>query len=145
MTGLKQTDEAKDRFFEASMETLRAEYDKYEKRKSNLLDRLADEEIAKEDYDKKLSEYQTKQSLINSEMASHHKADKEYYITIAIILSLAKRAYKIFKSSEPMEKRAFLNFLLQNSKLRDRKLTFELKTPFDRVLEANKSSNLLRW
>ena len=144
MIGLKQTDEAKDRFFEASMKTLRAEYDKYEKRKSNLLDRLADEKITQEDYDKKLDEYHTKQTLINSEMAKHHTADKEYYITIALILSLAKRAYDIFKSSEPMEKRTFLNFLLQNSKLQGKKLNFELKTPFDRVLQANKCSNLLR-
>ncbi len=143
MRGLEQNEEAKSDFFEASMQTLRAEYDKYEKRKSNLLDRLADEEIVKEDYDKKLNEYQIKQSLINSEMASHHKADKDYYITIAMILSLAKRAYKIFKSSEPMEKRAFLNFLLQNCQLQGKKLNFTLKTPFDRVLEANRCSNLL--
>lgn len=141
---LKQTDEAKDKFFEASIETLRGEYDKYEKRKSNLLDRLADEEIAKEDYDKKLNEYQTKQSLINTEMAKHHKADNEYYITVAMILSLAKRAYSIFKSSEPMEKRAFLNFLLQNSKLQGRKFTFELKKPFNAAVVAHESSNLLR-
>jgi hypothetical protein len=61
-----------------------------------------------------------------------------------MIMSLAKRAYSLFKSSEPMEKRAFLNFLLQNSKLQGKNLTFELKTPFNRVLEANKCSNLLR-
>jgi len=144
ITGLKQTDEAKNIFFEASIKTLRAEYDKYEKRKSNLLDRLVDEEITKEDYDKKLNEYEIKQSLINSEMAKHQKADKEYYITIALILSLAKRAYKIFKSSEPMEKRALLNFLLQNCKLQDRKLLYKLKTPFNTVLQVPKCSNLLR-
>ena len=144
ITGLKQTDEAKSRFFEASMQTLRAEYDKYEKRKSNLLDRLADEKITQEDYDKKLSEYQVKQSLINSETAKHHTADKEYYITISLILSLAKRAYDIFQSSEPMEKRAFINFLFQNCQLEGKNLKFELKTPFNRVLEANSRSNLLR-
>ena len=144
MTGLKQTDKAKDRFFEASMKTLRAEYDKYEKRKSSLLDKLADEKITQEDYDKKLVEYDTKQTLLNSEMANHQKADKEYYTTVAMILGLAKRAYDIFKSSEPMEKRAFLNFLLQNCKLQGRNLEFTLKKPFNRVLETNSCSNLLR-
>ena len=126
------------------MKTLREEYDKYGKRKSNLLDRLADEKITQEDYDKKLSEYQVKQSLLNSEMATHHTADKEYYITIALILSLAKRAYDLFQSSEPMEKSAFINFLFQNCQLQGKKLNFELKTPFNRVLEANSRSNLLR-
>ena len=145
ITSLKKTEEAKNTFFEASTKTLMADYGKYEKRKSNLLDRLADEEITQEDYNKKLIEYDTKQSLITSELATHQKADKEYYITIAMILSLAKRAYEIFKSSEPMEKRVFLNFLLRNSKLQGKNLTFELKTPFNRVLEANSRSNMLRW
>ncbi len=140
---LKQTDEAKDKFFETSMETLRAEYDKYEKRKSSLLDMFADKEITKENYDKKLNEYETKQSLINTEITNHQRADKEYYITIAMILSLARRAYKIVKSSEPMEKRAFLNFLLQNCKLQGKKLIFELKKPFNAALIANKRQNWL--
>ena len=37
MTLLAQSEDAKSEFFEASMKTLRAEYDRYEKRKSNLL------------------------------------------------------------------------------------------------------------
>jgi len=144
ITGLKATDEAKDRFFEASVKSLREEYDRYEKRKSNLLDRLADEKILQEDYDKKLEEYQTKQALINNELATHHKADKEYYITVALILRLAKRAYTIFKSSEAMEKRAFLKFLLQNCKLQGKNFTFELKKPFNTAIVAHDCNNLLR-
>lgn len=76
-------------------------------------------------------------------MRKHQKADEEYYITAGMILSLCKRADTIFESSEPMEKRQLLNFLLQNSKLQDKKLTFELKTPFNRVLEANNRSDWL--
>ena len=144
ITNLKQTNEAKDKFSETARITLMSEYEKYDKRKSNLLDRLADEEITKEDYDKKLIEYDTKQSLITSELATHQKADKEFYITVAMILSLAKRAYDIFKSSEPMEKRAFLNFLLRNSKLTGKTLTFELKRPFQSAVVAHDRQDLLR-
>ncbi len=60
-------------------------------------------------------------------------------------LTLAKKAYEIFQSSEePEGKWQFLNFLLQNLKLEGKKLQFELKTPFDTVLQASKCSNLLR-
>ncbi len=142
MTLLAQSEDAKNEFYEGSMKTLRAEHDKYAKRKSNLLDRLADEEIAKEDYDKKINEYDAKQTALNKEMEKHQKADKEFYITIAMIMSLAKRAYSLFKSSEPMEKRAFINFLFQNSKLSGKNLTFTLKKPFQAMALANGCSNL---
>lgn len=140
---LKQTNASKDAFFETSMGHLQKEYAKYEKRKSKLLNKLVDKKIKQEDYDKKITEYHTKQTLLNSQMASHHKADEEYYITCSLILSLAKRAYRIFKSSEPMEKGAFTNFLLQNCKLQGRNFTFELKKPFNAAVVANKSNNLL--
>jgi len=108
------------------------------------LDRFVDKEITKEAYDKQLAEYEVKQTNVNTEMGKHHKADEEYYITVGMILSLAQRAYQIFKSSEVMEKRQLLNFLLRNCQLQGKKLLFELKTPFDTVLLANKCSNLLR-
>jgi len=41
------------------------------------------------------------------------------------------------------EKRQLLNFLLQNLKLKNRKLLFKLKTPFDTVLQASKCSEML--
>jgi len=141
---LRRTNESKDRFFESAMEGLRAEYDKYEKKKSNLLDRFVDEEITKEAYGKQLAEYETKQADINTETGKHHKADEEYYITVGMILSLAQRAYQILKSSEAMEKRQLLNFLLRNCQLRGKKLEFTLKTPFNRVLETDSRSNWLR-
>jgi len=62
-----------------------------------------------------------------------------------MILNLAKMAYEIFQISEISEKRQLLNFLLQNLKLEGKKLVFELKTPFDTVLQVSRCSNLLRW
>ena len=40
------------------------------------------------------------------------------------------------------EKRQLLNFVLQNLELKERKLMFKTKTPFDTVLVANKCSNV---
>ena len=79
-----------------------------------------------------------------TEMNLHDKADKEHYITANTMLNLAQRARKVFESSEVAEKRQLLNFLLQNLELKGRKLLFNLKTPFDTVLLANKCPSMLR-
>jgi len=95
-------------------------------------------------FNKKLKEYKEKQSELNEKIQKYTDADENYYIIANTVLNLAKRAYKIFQSSEVLEKRQLLNFLLQNLQLKDRKLMFKLKTPFDTVLQANGCSNLLR-
>lgn len=52
-----------------------------------------------------------------------------------MVLSVASRAKTIFEnSSEVAGKRAFLNYLLQNPIVTGKTLSFELKKPFDLVL-----------
>ena len=58
-------------------------------------------------------------------------------MTANTVLNLSKRAIEIFEGSEVMEKRQFLNYLLQNAELKDRQLTFELRSPFNYILEFN--------
>ena len=140
----RNQDKSKNRFVEATLSELTAEFNLYETRKSETWDKYVDKEISKEMYDKKYKEYQTKQSDITYKIKNLQVADEEFYTTIDIILRIAQRAEKIFESSEPHEKRAFVNFLLQNCQLKGENLLFELKTPFNGVLEANECSNLLR-
>jgi len=101
--------------------------------------------ITKDMFDKKLKEYKEKQVELEAKMQNYTKADENYYLTANMVLNLAKKAYEIFQSSEVEEKRQLLNFLLQNLTLDGKKLNFELKTPFDTVLQSSKCSNLLRW
>jgi len=96
-------------------------------------------------FDKKLKEYKEKQEEINEEIERYTQADEKFYLTANTVLKLAQKALEIFESSEISEKRQLLNFLLQNLKLQGKKLLFELKTPFDTVLQASKCSNMLRW
>ena len=51
----------------------------------------------------------------------------------------------MFLSSEVTEKRAFLNFLLQNPVLSGRKLLFKLKSPFDVIVQCSKTKDWLPW
>mgnify|MGYP005839158951 CR=1 FL=1 len=94
-------------------------------------------------FNEKLKEYKERQEEIREEMGRYDQADEKFYLTANTFFSLAKRAYEIFESSEIKEKKQLLNFLLQNLKLRGRNLLFDLKTPFDTVLQASKCSTVL--
>src|SRR3989344_2360076 len=142
---LKKTEKSKTVFSTVSLESLRKDYDLYAERRSNAFDKYMDGELAKDIYEKKMLEYDTKQANITTEMKNYQEADAEFYITISLLLGLAQRAYNLFESSEPHEKRAIVNFLLQNCKLDGKNLKFELKTPFNRVLQANSSYSGLAW
>jgi len=83
--------------------------------------------------------------VLEIELSEHRKADYEYQTTVATVISVARRVRAIFDgSSEPAEKRAFLNFLLQNPTVNGKKLYFSIASPFNLVLELADSPDLLR-
>ncbi len=79
------------------------------------------------------------------ELSEHREADYEYQTTVSTVISVARRAKDIFENcSEPMQKRAFLNFILQNPTVKAKKLEFSMVSPFNLVLELADSPDLLR-
>ena len=91
--------------------------------------------ITKDIYDKKHQEHQDKLQTLEIEMSEHRKADYDYQTTVATVISVARRAKTIFEnSSEVAGKRTFLKYILQNPIVTGKTLSFELKKPFDLVL-----------
>ncbi len=80
--------------------------------------------ITQELYEEKLQELKHEQLKLGIEIDLYTKAEKDYLLTLSTVLSLAKRAKIIFESSEIHEKRAFLNYLIQNPTLNEKKLFF---------------------
>ena len=68
-------------------------------------------------------------------MQDHSKADQNYHIMASLVLDLAKRAFEIFQCSETLEKRSLINFVFQNMRLKDGKLVWDLKEPFDIIVK----------
>ncbi|MCR4328334.1 MAG: hypothetical protein NUV53_02335 [Patescibacteria group bacterium] len=89
-------------------------------------------------YDKKLKEYKAKQADLIQQMQEHSNADEKHYLTAARLLDVCSRAFEIFESSEPMEKRQFLNFILQNSTLNQTTPLFTLKPVFAAIVNSHK-------
>lgn len=105
---------------------------------------VAGRRITKNIYDKKHQEYHDKIQLLEIELSEHTNADYEYQTTVATVLSVSRRIKEIFESSEPDEKRAILNYLLQNPTVNGKKLEFSIRSPFNLVLELASSPNWLR-
>ena len=91
--------------------------------------------ITKDDYDKKQRELMDKQNLLNIELEEHTGADHDYKIHVDTVFNLARNMKDIFDSSEPIEKRAFLNFMLQNPTVSGKNIEFTLRKPFNLILE----------
>jgi hypothetical protein len=87
-------------------------------------------------YDKKMSELESRQQELLLQLEEYTQADHEYHITVSRVLDLAKRASKIFESSEVNEKRQILGILLSNCRISEGKLLWELKSPFDVIASA---------
>jgi hypothetical protein len=143
--GLKNINDSQQMFTSEAIKALRTEYDALEGRLNRLTDLRLDDEINSKDYKIKLDKIKSRQEEINERLQLYSDVDNDYHITINTVLTLAQRAYELFESSEVMEKRQLLNFLLQNCELRGKKLEYKLKAPFDTVLLSNECSIELAW
>ncbi len=81
-----------------------------------------------------LMELKDRQYRLNVELDEYTKADHEYHVYVNTVINLSRRIADIFESSEPMEKRAILGFILQNPTVSGKKLEFTMRKPFDAVL-----------
>ena len=72
-----------------------------------------------------------------NELDAHGKADDNFITTVESMLLLASRAGELFKSSKVEQKREIVNLLLSNCTLKDKKLGFSLRKPFDALVNLN--------
>ena len=122
-------------FHKAQINRIRTAYDNLKEKQDRLLEAYLDQSITKDIYDKKHQEQQDQIQTLEIEMSEHQKADYDYQTTVATVISVSRRAKAIFEnSSEVAGKRAFLNYILQNPIVTGKTLSFELKKPFDLVL-----------
>lgn len=145
VNGLKKSHDNKNLYHERTIKELRSEYDTLQTKTSRALDVLLDNSITKDEYDRKITEIKERQYEINLLIEEHTKADENYYLTASTILNIAKGALDLFESSEPNEKRALLNYLLQNPEVNGKKLTFSLRSPFNYIVDLANQPIGLRW
>ncbi len=141
--GIKESYKSKSKYHKQAIRGLRNEYDALQRRADSMFELLLDKSITKEVYDKKFKETKEKQQDIELQLEDHTKADQDYSLSATQLLSLAQRAAEIFESSETEEKRQLLSFVFQNFQLKEKKLIFELNSPFLAIASYKKRPILL--
>jgi len=99
--------------------------------------------ITKDQYEDIRKKSQSEIDKIKVKVDQLDYAEKEYYMTTARLVELGSRSADIFTRSKPMEKRALINFVLQNATIEGDKLRYEAKFPFNMVLKYAPSSSWL--
>ncbi len=132
---LRAVNEGETIFHEREIARIRAEYERAQKRIDTWTNLLLDQSITKDDYDKKLEKLKDNQYRLGIELEEYTKADHQYHIHVAMVLNVSRMIGEVFESSEVSEKRAILNFILQNPTVSGKQLEFTLRKPFDTVLE----------
>jgi site-specific DNA recombinase len=76
-----------------------------------------------------------------SRLLAHQRSDTHYIKSATIVLELTNKAYDLFMKQDSTEKRKLVNILLSNSSFDGTTLEFNLRKPFDTVVECKKSAN----
>ncbi|MFA6520658.1 MAG: recombinase family protein [Candidatus Paceibacterota bacterium] len=143
---LRKNTESEVVFHKAQISRITSEYEQIKSKDDRLLERYLEDStsITKDIYDKKHQEYADALQVLEIELSENRKADYDYQTTVATVVSVARRAKQIFEGSEPSEKRALLNYILQNPTVNEKKLCFSIASPFNLVLDLADSPIWLR-
>ncbi len=139
---LKRQNTHQAKYHREEVKRLRGQYDAEQRRLDKLLDFFMDGKVKEEDYERKVRAIKDKQRRIEVELESYTNADESYHITAKTVLSLAQRAEEIFESSEVVEKRELLKFVFQNLSIKEKRLNYSLRSPFDVLVGINNDSLL---
>ena len=124
-----------------SLEVLNTRYTGLKEQSSKLLDLYLATKIKEDVYDTKSKEITKEMEDVNSEITKYKGADRAYTQEIESFLLFCNEAPKLFASSRPTLQRELLRFVVSNLSLKDKKVVFTLKTPFDIVAKYSQSEN----
>lgn len=132
-------------YLEESLEALNVRYTGLKEQDSRLLDLHLAGKVGGELYDKKSKEITGEIEEVNGEIIKHKNADRAYFQEIESFLIFCNEAPKLFASSRPALQRELLRFVVSNVSVRDKKVEYTLKTPFDLVAKYSQSENWQGW
>lgn len=143
---LKKSAEQNKSFEQLQVQSIRQEISEAEKWIDALIETLASSNVSsitRERCDKKIQSLNDEITTLKQKLSQYSGSTKNSEIWLDTIISLAKRAKEIFESSEVDEKRMIVSYLVQNSKVRDRKPLFNLRSPYDTLLKVSERPNWL--
>ena len=131
-------------YYVIAMRQTRQEYGRLERRLDVLYEDRLDGRITVDEYDKIVSKTKAEMEKLDEKLVQLTSGDKSFVITSSYLLNLAKIAGKLFKSSKPELKSKILYLVLSNLELDNKKLHFNLLSPFNKLLALCENSTWLR-
>ena len=103
-----------------------------------LTDLFLDSDLAKDAYEEKRQQLIQKRDDIVKEIENHNNADDKFSEQLITVVELASGALETFKGSDVAGKRKLINLVFTNLELKDGKLDFKLRPPFDGFVKCTK-------
>lgn len=113
------------------------------KRLDRLVDVYLENSIDKETYDRKKAELTREVSLLENQIANFNNNSEQVNISMKHLLEVVSRIYELYASSEIDRKRKILKLVFPNFWLDGRKLSYDIKKPFDEFIKG--ANYLLKW
>jgi site-specific DNA recombinase len=140
---LKSSSESEYQFHRAIIKEIVEKMDKIKLwKKESYKDKL-ERRITSDEYDNLCKEWDQELLELETQLAQHNKADKEFFSAISTLADIAARAAELFAGSKPEQKCKLVNFIFSNLRLEGKKLLYELKMPFDKMALLSESGNWL--
>jgi site-specific DNA recombinase len=134
---LKSKHDDQQLYYSQSITTVRKEYDSIDQKLEQWFDRMVNETVTPENYDKIVKRLTDRQVELNDKLDILTNGNKDFLVTSSYLLDLASRAEELFKCADEAQRSKLLGFLLSNIKLNDKKLTFDVNYPFNLMFEDN--------
>lgn len=99
-------------------------------------------EITKEEFETKKNRLKDRQYELDQLILTYDKADDQFTKTLCALLTIASDSDKIWLGSTISEKRELLNFVFANLQLKGATLCYELRKPFDKMLNQ---ADCIKW
>ncbi len=125
-------------YHKSRISELQSEHTKMKTRMDKLTDLFLDGDLTKEVYEEKRQQLTKKREDIVNEIASHDNADDKFSECLVNLVELASGAAEAFKGSAVEGKRKLINLVFANLELKDGKLDFKLRPPFDMFVKCTK-------
>ena len=144
IASLKEEHDNIQQFYSTAIQETRKEYARLERRLTILYDDRLDGRITTDEYDNIVSKTKAEMEKLDEKLVQLTNGDKSFVVTSSYLLDLTQIAGKLFRSSKPELKSKILSLVLSNLELDNKKLHFNLLSPFDRLLSYSQSSIWLR-
>lgn len=141
---LKMSHQEEIAFREQSVSTLNRLLIKNRERQDKVLDMRIDGELDKDIYERKIQELRKEEADIHSKLNNHTKANLNWFENAVHLLDLSHRAHTLFLEGNGEQKKLLLSAVSTNLVLKDKKVKFEYKKPFDILVQGLTCSNWLR-